>query len=195
MRQRPMGVPAIVIASALLMTGLMSGCGGDGGDADDEANAAPSPRVVITVGNGREVEVNGRKLGPGEHPGRPAPNPPAGRTKMILGPPGQVTPVTIGSAAKDDDKDKIVLIHIDASAEDGTILLYGTYESDIAAMSESAALGLPDAETATSEANIYALSGPKVVASGWECKWCQGDILACGVNPQCPPRAGRGAIP
>ena len=162
--------PAVMIVSAALLVAMVGACNGAGEDGD----AAGGPSVLITVGNDREVEVNGRVFGNGQHKVRPASGGPPGRTLVRLGQPGQMMPVSIRSAPGDS----LVLVHVDASTPDSaTILLYGAYGSGTASMNQEA----PEAARAA----LFGAMAAPTAAKAWECVWCRGGILACGIEPQC----------
>jgi hypothetical protein len=58
-------------------------------------------------------------------------------------------------------------------------------------MSTAGQAGGLELEPAMSKASVFDLSSA-AMAKGWECIWCQGEILACGVNPQCGSGSGGG---
>lgn len=144
---------------------------------DSESTAdtveGPAPEVVISIERGdRQIRVAGKEYGPGLHKPRrvdwtPGPD---NRRGLRVGPaqgPGQKVSMS---------KDGLKEIHIDASTSDPAIILvYGVYD-DIAT---------------TDQASIIPLNA--AVPRSWECIWCQGEVLVCGVNPQCDGGAG-GAI-
>lgn len=173
--QRQPVTSLLAIASSVLLVAVGAACGGAPADDGARAEAPAKPFVLITVANDREVEVNGNSYGDGEHKGKPAQGAPAGRTLVLVGQPGApMTPVTIGSASSDS----LVLVHVDASTPDSsTILVYGAYGSEMAAMNQ----GPPP----TTQAALLRAVSTRAAVSGWECIWCSGGILACGVEPDC----------
>lgn len=167
--------PMITILSVALLAAMVGACDGSPDDAGQGDEAARGPSVLITVDNDREVEIDGKVFGTGQHRGKPASGAPPGRTLVLLGQPGQeMTPVSIRSAPDDS----LVLVHVDASTPDSTtILLYGAYGSEMASMNQEA----PEAARAA----LFGAMAARSAVSGWECIWCRGDILACGVEPEC----------
>ncbi|HSM07412.1 MAG TPA: hypothetical protein VLA33_00160 [Gemmatimonadota bacterium] len=177
MKEQVLRHPTFTAISAALLVMMVGACTEAPDDAGQEGEAARGPSVLITVGNDRQVEVNGKVFGNGQHEGKPASGAPPGRTLVLLGQPGQMmTPVSIRSAAGDS----LVIVHVDASTPDSaTILLYGAYGSEMASMNQQEA-----SESRTQAAGFGALNAGAAVR-GWECIWCRGEILACGVEPQC----------
>lgn len=191
MKWQPTKVSAIAILAAcgaIVAAGACGG-GGGGGNGGATADAPKGPPLLITVSHGRDIDVNGKKYGNGQHPGKAIPVPGGKRTKVNLGPPGQVTPVTM-DLKTEDGADDLALIHIDNSA-DSVTLVYGSYGNEMAPMSAAGTAGGLELEPAMSKASVFGLSSA-AVAKGWECIWCQGEILACGVNPQCGSGGGDG---
>jgi hypothetical protein len=164
-----------MVVSAALLAAMVGACNGAPDNAGQEGDVARGPSVLITVGNNRQVEVDGKVFGDGQHKGRPASGGPPGRTLVVLGQPGQImTPVSIRSAPGDS----LVLVHVDASTPDSaTILLYGAYGSGTASMNQEA----PEAARAA----LFGAMAAPTAAKAWECVWCRGGILACGIEPQC----------
>ncbi len=180
MKQDALRHSAVMFVSGALLAMTVGACGGGpegsgGGDA-----AAGGPSVLITVANDRLVEVDGKEFGNGQHKGKPAKGAPPGRTLVQVGDPGKtMTPVSMRSAPEDS----LVLVHVDASTPDSaTILVYGAYGSEMASMNQ-------EASTPTQAAS-FGMPGGGAAVSGWECIWCRGGILACGVEPQCGSGGG-----
>lgn len=173
MKQHVLRHPGVTILAVGLLATL-----GACGPAGDETPREPS--VLVTVANDRHVEVDGEEFDKGQHRGRPAKGAPQGRALVRVGNPGtEPVPVSMRSAPEDS----LVLIHVVASTTDSTILVYGAYGSEIASMNQ-------EASDSTAQAALFgALNSPAAV-SGWECIWCRGGVLACGVEPDCGPGGG-----
>lgn len=123
--------------------------------------AAP-PNVLITINRGnRSVVVDDSAYGPGQH--RPD----------IKFPDPDLASLEIGRGANlrtvSMDGEGLQQIHIDASTQRPTTLVFGNYMS----LSPSA----PGA----------------VAAKNWECIWC-GEVLVCGVTPKCSGGGGPDSV-
>ena len=154
-----------------LMTVLLTTCGpAEKSALDSTATAAPrsAPEVLITIEKGnRKIRVAGVEYGKGIH--KPTNvnwlDAGKGRRGLTIGPGvGKSRGVSMDSAG-------LNTIHIDASAQKRAItLVYGNYDEE-------------PAEDSTKAASILPFTS--AVRAGWECIWCQGEILVCGVDPQC----------
>lgn len=163
-----------------VLVAMVGACGGGPEDAGVGDEAARGPSVLITVANDRQVEVDGKVFDNGQHKAKPPAGAPPGRTRVLVGQPGaSMTPVSMRATPEDS----LVLVHVDASTPDSaTILVYGAYGSEMASMNQ-------EASTPT-QAALFGMRGGRAAVSGWECIWCRGGILACGVEPDCGSGGG-----
>lgn len=154
-----------------LMAVLLTTCGpAADSSSDSTATVAPrsAPEVLITIERGnRKIKVGGVEYGKGVH--KPTNvnwlDAGKGRRGLTIGPGvGKGQAVSMDSAG-------LSTIHIDASAQKRAItLVYGIYDEEAAGEGTAAASIIPFTSAAR---------------SGWECIWCQGEILICGVEPKC----------
>lgn len=189
MRQDVVRHPVLTVVSVALLAVMVGACG-DGyddrpatGEEVEEgvaargggAAAAGGPPLVVTVSNGRSVQVDeSDHSDSGVHWGPPVDRE-GGRARVRLGAPGKsMTLVTMRATPEDS----LILVHVDASTvDDSTILVYGAYGTEMAAMSR--------ASSPLNQAALFGMGRAKTTKAGWECKWCRGGILACGIEPQC----------
>ena len=168
-------VKLLSVASLVVMIG---GCNNSqvrqatGQEADEEMGAVERPPVIVTVSNGRSVQVDESDFTESGLHGGPATNLVGNRARLMVGEPGQEMTIVTMKA------DSLMFIHVDASVpNDNTILVYGSYDPEIP--------GLLEAYSPTSKAALFSLESTEATKAGWECIWCRGGILACGVEPQC----------
>lgn len=179
MRQTVLQHSAMRFISVVLLFAMIGACGETEvgpatGELGDEADAVEGPPVLVTVSNGRSVQVDEAEFtDSGVQPG-PATSRVGNRARVRVGEPGKtMTMITMKAPG-----DSLTLIHVDASVpNDNTILVYGVYESEIG--------GMGQASSAPSEAALFSMASSEASKAGWECIWCRGGILACGVEPQC----------
>jgi len=124
------------------------------------------PGVVITIERGsRTVFVNGDPYGKGIHYPDITFSDPA-RPSLLLGKGANSQTIEL-------DGDGLRAIHIDGSAESPPVtVVYGRYDE------------LPSAgsgESDGSSVNMLAAAAAKT----WECIWCRGEVLVCGIDPRC----------
>lgn len=189
MRQDVVRHPVLTVVSVALLAVMVGACG-DGyddrpatgeeveegvADEGEEAEAAGGPPLVVTVSNGRSVQIGDSAYSDSVVHWGPPVDREGKRARVTLGAPGKsMTLVTMRAAPEDS----LILVHVDASTVgDSTILVYGAYGTEMAAMSR--------ASSPVNQAALFGMGGAKATKAGWECIWCRGGILACGIEPQC----------
>ncbi|MDT8436127.1 MAG: hypothetical protein RRA92_05160 [Gemmatimonadota bacterium] len=171
--ERLSGSLFLAVTAAVLVA---AGCSpGEQADSSGEQAASPGPPAVrIAVDRvDRPVTVAGHRFGRGVHTPSdvdwavPGPD----RRGLAVRPAGW--PADSADIVVSMDAAGLNEVHVDATVDPGTggrelTLVYGVYRT------------LPPMST---EASVLPFAA--AAAKSWDCVWCRGELLICGIDPRC----------